>query len=143
MIIKFKKLNNKAVTPKVAKPGDAGADLTAISYNIIEEQGVSWHNYEFGLAIEIPPGYVGMLFPRSSSSKTDLVLANGVGILDSGFRGPLSARFKAIKNNPKIFSVGDRVCQLVVVPYIKTDFHEVGELSSSERGSDSWGSSGR
>ncbi len=143
MILKFKKLDNKAVSPKSAKSGDAGADLTAISYSIVEEQGILYHNYEFGLAIEIPSGYVGLLFPRSSSSKTDLVLANGVGVIDSGYRGSLSARFKQVKDDPKVFSVGDRVCQLVVVPYALCDFHEVGELSISERGSGGWGSSGR
>lgn len=91
MEIKIKKLNNDAVIPNYAKYGDAGMDLTAISRIFDKYGNVS---YGTGLAIEIPDGYVGLLFPRSSNSKKDLLLANSVGVIDSGYRGEIFLKFK-------------------------------------------------
>lgn len=144
--LKFTKLNEKAVIPSYAKPGDAGADLTAVSLQHLKdkETGVEFYEYDIGLAVEIPQGYVGLIFPRSSITKTDLSLANAVGVIDSGYRGKLTCRFRKTNNSiPLTYKAGDRVAQLVILPYMNVKFTEVKELSESERGSGGWGSSGK
>ena len=91
MKVKIKKLCESAVIPTYAKPGDAGMDLVATS-RIFDKYG----NVEYGtgIAMEIPEGYVGLLFPRSSICKQDLALANAVGVVDSCFRGEIKFKFK-------------------------------------------------
>jgi dUTP pyrophosphatase len=148
MKVKFAKLHPEAVTPKTAKIGDAGFDLTAISYEYIKDAPVPYYCYEFGLAVEIPEGYVGLLFPRSSVSNKDLMLTNCVGVVDSGYRGPLSARFKTTHFKgelPHLYQSGERVVQMVIVPYLQAQFEEVSydELTKTERGQGGFGSSGR
>lgn len=143
MKIKFSKVNVEAITPTRAHPGDAGLDLYAISYKY--ENG--YYDYDTGIAVEIPEGFVGLICPRSSLCKKDLMLTNHIGILDSGFRGTLSARFKETshkKKLPEIYTKGERVAQLVVVPYIETVLKEVpyDKLSKTERDIGGFGSSG-
>jgi dUTP pyrophosphatase len=89
--VKIKKLNQDAVIPTYAKSGDAGMDITAVSKSYDDHGNVV---YGTGLAFEIPEGYVGLLFPRSSNTKKDLVLGNSVGVLDSGYRGEVVFKFK-------------------------------------------------
>mgnify|MGYP006379072781 FL=1 len=91
MQVKIKKLHDDAVIPSYAKHGDAGMDLTAISKQYDDHGNVC---YGTGLAFEIPKGFVGLLFPRSSNTKKDLVLGNSVGVLDSGYRGEVVFKFK-------------------------------------------------
>ena len=83
MKVKIKRLHEDAVIPKYAKPGDAGVDLTAV--DIIADGGNL--TYKTGIAVEIPTGYVGLLFPRSSVYKTGQTLTNCVGVIDSGSTG--------------------------------------------------------
>lgn len=138
-LVKIKKLRGDAVIPEYAKSGDAGMDLTAISKNIQPQ----YIEYGTGLAVEIPEGYVGLIFPRSSVSKMDLVQANSVGIIDSGYRGELLVRFKTTRDFPmKTFNVGERVAQIMILPYPNINFVEVDELSDSERGEGGFGSTG-
>lgn len=92
MEVKFKKLSDKAVIPTKAHPTDAGFDMTAVKVNITD----NYVEYETNIALEIPDGYVGLLFPRSSNSKKDLLLANSVGVVDSCYRGDVKFRFKRI-----------------------------------------------
>lgn len=91
MLVRIKKLVPEAVVPAYAKPGDAGMDLTCVSRHFDAEGNVV---YGTGLAFEIPKGYVGLLFPRSSNAKQDLLLSNSVGVLDSGYRGEVLFKFK-------------------------------------------------
>ena len=95
MEIKIKKLDKNAVIPKYSKYGDAGMDLVATSVDYSNEYYIE---YGTGLAIEIPEGYVGYVFPRSSNSKYDLQLCNSVGIIDSGYRGEIKLRYRRIIN---------------------------------------------
>ena len=90
MKIKMKKLVAEASIPRYAKPGDAGMDLTAVWKN----QVFDIVTYGTGLAVEIPDGYVGLLFPRSSIYKTKMSLTNAVGVIDSGYRGEIMMKFK-------------------------------------------------
>ena len=143
MEVKIKKLHKDAVIPKYAKPGDAGLDLTAVSMNIDEYGNIC---YGTGLAFEIPEGYVGLVFPRSSNHKKGVILTNCVGVIDSGYRGEVSFKFKeiALGNFSKVtYKVGDRIGQIIIMPYPQIEFVEVDELSETERGTTGYGSSGR
>lgn len=162
--VKIKKLNDRAVIPQYAKPGDAGMDVVATSVNITDD----YIEYGTGLAFEVPEGYAMLIFPRSSNSKKDLLLCNSVGVLDSGYRGELKLRFKrtmcpktvyhrvsekgpngetqsAITENfqfSKFYDVGDRVGQIIILPYPQINFIETDQLSDTERGSNGFGSTG-
>jgi dUTP pyrophosphatase len=144
MKVKIKKLHPEAVVPKYAKPGDAGMDLTATSKLFDDAGNVV---YGTGLAVEIPVGYVGLIFPRSSNAKTDLYLTNHVGVIDSGYRGELMFKFRksdSTKNfqEARLYEVGDRVGQLIIIPYPQIEFEETEELADSQRGVGAYGSSG-
>jgi dUTP pyrophosphatase len=140
MNVKFKKLTKHASTPTYSKEGDAGLDLVAV--DTYHDRDYSFVEYGTGLAVEIPEGYVGLLFPRSSISKTDFSLANSVGIIDSNYRGEVKMRFRTSPYNGMEYDIGDRIGQLVIMPYPKIDLVEVTELSDSNRGAGGFGSSG-
>jgi dUTP pyrophosphatase len=176
MKVKIKKLQPEAQIPKYATQGDAGMDMTAV-WSQIDKSGL-FVEYGTGIAVEIPEGHVGLLFPRSSVSKTSLILANHVGVVDSGYRGEIRFRFKDLgihgkKMEPEVlktlqedrerkglpaltgpaedviwvtsetaYQVGDRIGQLVIIPYPQIEFEEVDDLSGSQRGSGGYGSTG-
>jgi dUTP pyrophosphatase len=136
--VKIKKMHPDAVVPKYAKPGDAGLDLTATSYEYVGGR----HVYGTGLAFEIPRGYVGLIFPRSSICKKNLALTNAVGVLDSDYRGEVKAFFSQIEEYGYLYNVGDRIAQIIIVPYPQVEFQLADELSGTERGSGGFGSTG-
>ena len=157
MLVNIKKLHPDAVIPTYAKPGDAGMDLVAISRDDSNEHYIE---YGTGIAIEIPEGCVGFVFPRSSNSKMDLQLCNAVAVIDSGYRGEIKLRFRriigikeefidntAVARIPRldidVYQVGDRVGQIMILPYPQIQFNEVDELSDTERGASGFGSSGK
>lgn len=137
MNIKIKKLNKDAIIPTYAKIGDAGLDLTAISISYTN----MYVEYGTGLAVEIPEGFAGFVFPRSSISNYDLTLCNSVGVIDSNYRGEIKLRFRTVYNQ-KVYNIGDRVGQLVIIPIPKIEFTVVEDLCDSSRGSLGFGSSG-
>jgi dUTP pyrophosphatase len=142
MKVKIKKLSAEAVIPTYAKEGDAGMDLVATSIKFDGTQ----ITYGTGLVIEIPEGFVGLVFPRSSIRKTSLSLSNSVGVIDSGYRGEIQATFnqKSLsKDGGILYGVGDRICQLMIIPYPHVDFIEVQELNNTERGEGGFGSTGK
>ena len=103
--------------------------------------------YGTGLAMEIPEGYVGLVFPRSSVAKKDLVLSNCVGVIDSGYRGEVMAKFKLL--DPLIthdeyhwYDIGDRIAQIVIMRLPEVEMVESEDLSESERGEGGYGSTG-
>lgn len=169
MKVRIKKLSEKAVIPQYAKNGDAGLDLTATSKEFDEHGNIV---YGTSLAVEIPYGYVGLLFPRSSNAKYDLLNTNSVGVIDSGYRGEIMMKYKRVydthKNHkllckileeyvgigvegeisksdllPQEYNIGDRIGQLIIMPYPQIEFEEAEELTQTERGSGSYGSTGR
>lgn len=144
MILKVKKLDDKAVIPVKAHATDAGLDLTAIAIDTeVSEDGRLVLVYHTGLSIEIPEGHMGLLFPRSSIGKKSLALTNSVGIVDSGYRGEICAKFVTITNAiPAIYREGERFAQLVIMPYPEVTIEEVKELSTSDRGENGFGSTG-
>ena len=140
--------------PRYAKPGDAGLDLTAVSRTFDEDGNVV---YGTGLAFEIPEGYVGLVFPRSSLSKKDIALSNAVGVIDSGYRGEVTAKFKPTNyfncyedcgrivecpHYGSIYGIGERIAQMIILPYPQIEFEEVEELSQTERADGGYGSTG-
>jgi dUTP pyrophosphatase len=154
MILKVKRLKENAVLPKKAKKGDAGMDLVATE--IIKDTPTQI-TYGTGIAVEIPDGMVGLVFPRSSIRNTGLQLSNSVGVIDSGYRGELQATFnktfgsesmydemkvKEMQPN-EFYNVGDRICQLVVIPTPVITVKEVDELTETERGHGGFGSTGK
>lgn len=154
MKVKIKKLHENAVIPSYANSSDAGMDMTAVTVQISKDG--MYVEYGTGIAVEIPEGYVGLLFPRSSISKTSLVLANHVGVVDSGYRGEIKFRFKDTKMKTKVmygieqfhcgetaYEVGERIGQLMIIPYPKIQFEEVEELETADRGDAGFGSTGK
>lgn len=141
MRLYIKKLVPNAIMPKYAKAGDAGLDLTATSIEHDHLKG--YVEYGTGLAMSIPDGYVGLLFPRSSISNTGMALSNCVGIIDSGYRGEIKARFRVVDHKPHNYKVGDRILQLIVMPYPEVIPVETDTLEDTERGIGGFGSSGK
>ena len=160
MKVRFKKLNEKAVMPTKAHATDAGFDLVATSREVDENGNVV---YGTGIAVEIPEGYVGLIFPRSSICKKDLVLTNSVGCVDAGYRGEIMAKFKTIVRagfireeregelylskticiSDRIYKVGDRIAQLIIMPIPQIEFEETDQLTDTDRGTGGYGSTGK
>ena len=157
MQLKFKKLSPDASLPRYARSGDAGLDITCTSDGVMvhsEDNNSLWYyvEYKTGLAVEIPEGYVGLLFPRSSISKYALSLANSIGVVDSSYRGEVCFRFKmdagsinqseSVNGKAAIYKKGDRIGQLMIIPYPTIEPEFTDELSDSVRGQNGFGSSG-
>lgn len=165
--IRIKKLSKNSVLPTYSKDGDAGMDLVATSEYYDENGNIV---YGTGLSFEIPKGYVGLLFPRSSNANKQILLSNSVGVIDSGYRGEVTLKFKStvrvitfgslmnliynfFKRIPKkisvknyygdAYKVGDRVGQIIILPYPQIEFEEAEELSETERNTGGFGSTGK
>ena len=138
--IKFKKLVETAKMPTKAHPTDAGADLTAVSREWNEE--LKCWIYGTGIATEIPEGYVGLVFPRSSIRKYTLAQCNAVGVIDSSYRGEIMVSYKLTSDVEKIYNIGDKIAQLIILPYPEVSYTEVESLSETDRGENGHGSSG-
>lgn len=146
MKVKIKKIYPYVKTPSYSKIGDAGLDLIAVDMYYDDQGNIV---YNTGLCVEIPEGYVGLLFPRSSIAKYNVNLSNAVGVIDSNYRGEILFKFKAANpyhnrtnEYPSIYNVGDRIGQLIIMPYPQIEFEEVEELSATERGTGGYGSTG-
>lgn len=141
--LSFKLCHPNAKLPTRANPGDAGLDLYAATEKPFGQNMVE---YDTGVAVAIPPGYVGLVFPRSSITGTCLRLANCVGVIDSGYRGTIKFRFDFANHNQdsdRSYNVGERIGQLVIVPCMMWEPQEVEELPETARGASGFGSSGR
>lgn len=139
--VKIKKLSDNAVIPLYARHGDAGMDLVATSIISNEPNQIT---YGTGIAIEIPEGFVGLIFPRSSIRKYGLTLSNSVGVIDSGYRGEICATFyKPNSGYAGFYQVGDKIAQIIILPYPKIEFVESENLSDTERGDGGFGSTGK
>lgn len=140
--VKFKRLHKDAVIPQYARKGDFCKDIVAV--DVEYNADMDCFIYKTGFAVEIPQGYGILILPRSSNRKTDFIFPNSVGVIDSGYRGELNVTFKGRDkgNTNQPYQVGDRIAQMVLVPYPKFNFVEVDELSDSERGDQGHGSTG-
>jgi len=137
------KLNDQAVLPTRAHPGDAGLDLYACEAAHIGP-GERW-SVGTGVAVEIPEGHAGLVLPRSGlAKKHGIALVNAPGLIDSGYRGEL--RVLLLNTDPaETFRVepGDRIAQLVISPIVLGEPVETEGLADSARGDGGFGSSGR
>jgi len=151
MKVRIQKLNPLAQIPSYAKDGDAGMDVIATSIISDTPEQIT---YGLGIALEIPNGFVGLVFPRSSIRKTGLQLSNSVGVIDSGYRGELQATFNKIFGSEgfydetkmqtnEFYKVGDRIAQIMIIPHPPIEFEEADELSDTERGEGGFGSTGK
>lgn len=144
MEIRFKKLDGLAREPFRASDGAACFDIYATRVQIdVAENGVVY-TCSTGLAMEIPEGHAGLLFPRSSCVNTGLIMGNCVGVIDSDYRGEIKAKFYLQANSgAKAYEAGDRVAQLMIIPVPQVKFIEASELSETKRGTGGYGSTGR
>ena len=143
--VKIMKLVEEAVIPQYSLEGDAGLDLTATFRSYDEFGNVVYHT---GIAMEIPKGYVGLLFQRSSVSKKQQFLTNAVGVIDSNYRGEIMLKFKpTVQAHNKVeslfndmYEVGERIGQLIILPYPSVNFILSDKLSDTVRGTNGFGS---
>ena len=141
LVVKVKRLSDNAVIPSYSKVGDAGMDLTITRE--IENTSFSV-SYGFGISMEIPKNFVGLVFPRSSVRNQDLILSNCVGVIDSGYRGEIQATFKKTNGLDSIkYKIGDRGAQIIILPYPQVEMVESDVLSDTERGTGGFGSTGQ
>jgi len=145
MEINIKLSHPDAVVPSYSMQGDAGLDMTAVEKVVNTEH--NFIEYNTGISVELPRGFVGFIYPRSSISKTDMMLCNHVAVIDSNFRGVIKLRFKltSLLNHGSMvdYEIGDRIGQLVITPYPEITFNEVETLNPTNRNSNGFGSSGR
>ena len=143
--VKIMKLVEEAVIPQYSLEGDAGLDLTATFRSYDEFGNVVYHT---GIAMEIPKGYVGLLFQRSSVSKKQQFLTNAVGVIDSNYRGEIMLKFKpTVQYHSKVeslfnemYEVGEKIGQLIILPYPSVNFILSDNLSDTVRGTNGFGS---
>ena len=137
MKIKIKKTKSKALIPFYATDGAGAMDLTATLTETIDSEHVK---YYFGIAFEIPKGYVGLIFPRSSCYKQGQIMSNCVGVIDSDYRGEVSAVMNG--NTQTKYKNGDRVAQILFLQLPKVELVEVDVLTPTRRGEGGYGSTG-
>ena len=132
-------MNDTAKMPTKAHKSDAGFDLY-VSRTSEKNGCLVCHS---DVAFEIPEGYVGLVFPRSSIANTGLMLTNSVGVIDSCYRGDVMCKFRKTGLYAHNYEHGDRFAQIVIMPYPEIEFVEADELSESDRGTGGYGSSGK
>lgn len=142
-IIDFVKLSPTAQMPTQGSEQAAGfdvyADLENSSY--ISLAPGEYRKISTGIAIALPEGTFGALYPRSGmATKKGLILANGTGIIDADYRGPLLVAIKNTSNELQVINHGDRIAQLVVQPYVSVKFNQVKSIGTTARGDGGFGS---
>jgi dUTP pyrophosphatase len=149
--LKVVKKHEDAKLPVRAHAGDAGADCFCVSREFIDHNGniTEWFNlakqvrYNLGISVEIPEGYVLLLYPRSSVCKKQLIMSNSVGVIDSGYQGEISAIFNITGGTAcDIYEAGDRCCQIVLCPIASPDFYWGEFDEETTRNSGGYGSTG-
>ena len=145
--VKFKRIHELTPKPEGMSDGAAAADLTATGATVNYAQG--YIEYNTGLCVDIPKGYAGFIFPRSSISKTPHSLANSVGVIDSDYRGEIKVRMRfneysvVDSSSGEIYSIGDRIAQMVIMEVPSVEYEEVDELTDTSRGKGGFGSTGK
>ena len=142
--VNIKRLDSRAVIPNRASLSAAGADLYAVLDEPLTIEPGQTEFVHTGLAMEIPEGFVGLIFARSGlSCKRHLAPANKVGVIDSDYRGEIMVALHNHSNEPQSIDVNERIAQLVICPYLTAEFVEVEELCDTQRGEGGFGSTGK
>lgn len=144
MNIKVKKLKPDATVPTMGSKFAAGADLySAEDADVVIEPNETKF-IGTGLAMEIPEGYVGLVYARSGlACKRGLAPANKVGVVDSDYRGEIKVALHNHGKEAQTVEKGERIAQMVIAPYLSVNYEEADELSETERGEGGFGSTGR
>ena len=143
MNVNIKKLKENATIPTRGSRYCAGYDLYSCLLEPVTIQPGETAKIPTGLAVEIPKGYAGLIFARSGlSTKKGLAPANKVGVCDSDYRGEYIVALHNHSNQSAVVNHGERIAQLVVVPFLEVDFVEVDALSETDRGDGGFGSTG-
>ena len=141
--MKIKKLNERAIIPTYGTEFAAGADLYSCEENEIKIAAGETRIIHTGIAMEIPQGYVGLIYARSGlSTKRGLAPANKVGVIDADYRGEIMVALYNQSGAEQTVGVGERVAQIVFTRYDMAEFEVVDELDSTERGEGGFGSTG-
>jgi len=144
MKINIKKLNENAIIPTYGSLGAAGADLYALLPDTLTIKSGETVLVGTGIAMEIPEGFVGLVFARSGlSTKKGLAPANKVGVIDSDYRGEIKVPLFNQSSVSQTIEKGERIAQIVITPFLSAEFFEVDELDSTIRGTEGFGSTGR
>ncbi len=144
MILRIKKLDERATTPTYGTEYSAGADLYSMVGDEITVEPHKTVLVHTGLAVEIPEGYAGLIFARSGMAcKRGLAPANKVGVIDADYRGEVMVALHNHTDAPVTVEGGERVAQLSIVPFLKAEFVEAEELSDTVRGEGGFGSTGK
>ncbi len=144
MKVNIKKLTEKAILPTYGSAAAAGADLCACLEGELTIDPGQTAMVHTGIALEIPWGYAGMVFARSGlASKRGLAPANKVGVIDADYRGEVMVALHNHSGLPQTIAHGDRIAQLVIMPFLAADFCEVEALSDTARGEGGFGSTGK
>ncbi len=145
MKIKVKKLNEKAVLPQRATEGSAGADLFACTDQPVEINPGEIKVIKTGIAIEIPDNkHAAFVYARSGLGiKHGICLSNGVGVIDSDYRGEICVGLCNISKNPYTVEPGERIAQMVIMPVECPVYEESQEMNYTERGTGGFGSTGK
>ena len=143
--VKYKVLDSRAKTPAYATPGSAAADLCAVLDESLTVQPMQRVLVPTGLAIELPGAHaVALVYARSGLSiKHGLCMANGVGVIDSDYRGELKVPMVNLGKEPYTIQPGERVAQLCIAPVYTAAFAPVQELGDTTRGEGGFGSTGK
>ena len=143
MIVRIKKVDDRAVVPTYGSEYSAGADLYAILDEGLEILPHTTSFIHTGISIEIPEGYCGLIFARSSmGAKRGLAPANKVGVIDADYRGEVMVALHNHSDSIATVEPGERVAQLAIVPFLKAEFEVADELSDTVRGVGGFGSTG-
>ena len=141
--MKIKKLNERAIIPTYGTEFAAGADLYSCEENEIKIAAGETRIIHTGIALEIPQGYVGLVYARSGlSTKRGLAPANKVGVIDADYRGEIMVALYNQSGAEQTVGIGERVAQIVFTRYDMAEFEVVDELDSTERGEGGFGSTG-
>lgn len=139
MKVKIKKLNTNAKVPTRGSEEAAGYDLYSNSDVEIRPEGTIKVNT--GIAMEIPKGYFGAIYARSGlATKEGLRPANCVGVIDSDYRGEIIVALHNDSNIVRVVEKGERIAQIVIMPYLSVEFEEVDNLDETKRGNGGFGS---
>jgi len=142
MVVKAKRIRENANMPYYATAGAAAMDLYGC--DAVDIQPGETVFVDTGVALEIPAGFVGLIYARSGlACKKGLALANSVGVIDSDFRDSVKVALHNHSNQIRTVAAGERIAQMIIMYYPRIEFEEVDELQETERGLGGFGSSGK
>ena len=141
--VKIKKLNESAKIPTYGTDYAAGADLYALTDDVVTIMPGETKLIKTGISMEVPTGYAGLIYARSGlASKKGLAPANKVGVVDSDYRGEIMVALHNHSTEERQIENGERIAQFVITPYLKACFEEADSLDDTERGENGFGSTG-